>query len=134
METIDLTHFENAVASLHKILERYKRENYDIDIVRDSLIKRFEYTYSTAVRLIMRYLNYTAPEKEEQLTFNEAIRRANQTGLLLNNLEKWSDYRQKRNITSHMYDEKALDSIIDIIPDFLQDVDYLLEKLKEKLL
>ena len=114
MNTIDLEQFEKAIISLHKILERYEREKEDIDI-RDAVIKRFEYTYSTAVRIIMRYLSYTSPESDDILSFNEAIRRANQAGILLTNLEKWSEFRKNRNITSHLYDEEAIESIINII-------------------
>lgn len=132
MNTIDLEQFEKAIISLHKILERYEREKEDIDI-RDAVIKRFEYTYSTAVRIIMRYLSYTSPESDDILSFNEAIRRANQAGILLTNLEKWSEFRKNRNITSHLYDEEAIESIINIIPEFIKDVDFLLMELKKRL-
>jgi len=133
MDIIDLEQFEKAIISLHKILERYEREKDDIDI-RDAVIKRFEYTYSTAVKIIIRYLTYTSPEMDDVLTFNEAIRQGNQAGILLSNLEKWSEFRKNRNITSHLYDEEAVESIVNIIPEFVKDVDFLLMELKKRLL
>lgn len=54
-------------------------------------------------------------------------------GLLSSNLEKWDNYRQKRNLTSHTYDEKIAVEVVEIIEDFAQEVQYLLDKLKEKL-
>ncbi len=132
METIDLTHFENAVASLHKILERYKRENYDIDI-RDAVIQRFEYTFAFAVKMIIRFLQYDAPVSDNAIGFNNAIRQANQLGILLTDLEQWSEYRKKRNLTSHTYKEEIAEEVVSIVPVFIEDVDFLLSELKKRL-
>ena len=67
------------------------------------------------------------------MTFNEMIRQANKMGLLRSDLEKWDNYRQKRNLTSHTYDEKIAVEVVEIIEDFAKEAQYLLEKLKEKL-
>ncbi len=132
MNTIDLTHFENAIESLHKILERYERDNYDIDI-RDAVIQRFEYTYAYAVKMIIRFLNENDPLVDNGMNFNEAIRKANQHGILLTNLEQWSEYRKKRNLTSHTYKEEIAQEVADIVPSFVKDADYLLERLKKEI-
>ena len=54
MEILDLTTFENAINSLISILKRYENEG-DIDF-RDSVIQRFEYTYSMSLKMMKRYL------------------------------------------------------------------------------
>ena len=54
-------------------------------------------------------------------------------GILRSNLERWDIYRQKRNLTSHTYDEKIAQDVASIIEDFALEAKYLLEKLKEKL-
>ena len=64
------------------------------------------------------------------MTFNEMIRLANKMGLLRSNLEKWDNYRQKRNLTSHTYDEKIARDVVSIIEDFALEAKFLLEKLK----
>ena len=48
---------------------------------------------------------------------------------LIRDFESWADYREKRNFTSHEYNEKYTDSIIDIIPEFIGDVEYLINHL-----
>lgn len=127
---IDLTPFEKALKTLDEIIERYNRENND-NAIRDAVIQRFEYTYSLSIKMLTRFLQSQATELPDTLTFNETIRKANQMGLLLSNLEKWTEYRQKRNLTSHTYEEAIANSVVSVIKDFQKDAKYLLEKLKE---
>lgn len=132
METLNLTSFENAINSLESIILRYEKEN-DIDI-RDSVIQRFEYTYSMSLKMISRFLKQNDISEEiSSMTFNEIIRRANQFGLLKTNLETWDEYRKKRNMTSHTYDEKIANDVVAIIPAFKDEAKFLLNRLKEKL-
>ena len=130
MNKLDLTSFENAINSLNLIITRYHNDNFDIDI-RDAVIQRFEYTYSLAIKMMTRYINKVSPSTETDMTFNEIIRKSNRLGLLKSNLDKWTEYRQKRNMTSHTYDEKIANLVVNIIPEFKDEVDFLLNKLKQ---
>ena len=133
MGNIDLTVFENAINSLAEILAIWSSDETNI-IVRDSMIQRFEYTYSISLKMIKKYFEQSAFEKEniDGMTFNEMIRTANRMDLLRTNLETWDIYRQKRNMTSHTYDEKIALDVVAIIPDFKDEAEFLLNKLKEK--
>ena len=134
MEIIDLTSFEKALASLFEVIKIYNSNKTNL-ITRDSMIQRFEYTYSISLKMIKRYLASGAFvfENIDGMTFNEMIRQANKMGILRSNLERWDIYRQKRNLTSHTYDEKIAQDVASIIEDFALEAKYLLEKLKEKL-
>ena len=133
MDTLDLTSFENAINSLSDIINIYNSDKSNI-YMRDSLIQRFEYTYSLSLKMIRKYFLISAFEKEniDGMIFNEMIRIANRMGLLCSNLEKWSEYRRKRNLTSHTYDENLAQDVVAIIPDFKDEAEFLLNKLKEK--
>ena len=134
MENIDLTSFEKVLASLFEVIKIYNCDKTDL-ITRDSMIQRFEYTYSISLKMIKRFLASGAFvfENIDGMTFNEMIRQANKMGILRSNLEKWDNFRQKRNLTSHTYDEKIAQDVVAIIEDFALEAKYLLEKLKEKL-
>lgn len=134
MENIDLTPFEKALASLFEVIKIYNCDKTDL-ITRDSMIQRFEYTYSISLKMIKRYLSNGAFvfENIDGMTFNEMIRHANKMGILRSNLEKWDNFRQKRNLTSHTYDEKIAQDVVSIIEDFALEAKFLLDKLKEKL-
>ena len=136
METIDLTSFENAINSLASILDRFQKEN-DIDL-RDSVIQRFEYTYALALKVLKRYFMESAFAEQDAkeifgMSFNQMIRTANQMNLLHSDLETWYDYRQKRNMTSHTYDENVANDVVAIIPAFKDEAEFLLNRLKERL-
>jgi len=130
MEKLDFTSFENALNSLIDILAMYNQNPNDI-VVRDAAIQRFEYTYSLALKMLSRFINRESNEITHAITFSQLIRSANKFGLLKSNLEKWDDYRQKRNSTSHTYDEKIALEVMAIIPMFKDDAEFLLNKLKE---
>lgn len=129
---IDLTSFENALKTLDEILIRYDKESHD-NAIRDAVIQRFEYTYSLSIKMLTRFLQNQATDLPDSLTFNETIRKANQMGLLLSDLEKWTDYRQKRNMTSHTYEETIANAVVCVVKDFREDAKFLLTALKKHL-
>lgn len=131
MEIIDLTSFEKVLNSLFEVIKIYNTDTTDL-ITRDSMIQRFEYTYSISLKMIKRYFANGAFvfENIDIMTFNEMIRQANKMGLLRSNLEKWDDFRQKRNLTSHTYDEEIAQQVVTIIEDFSLEAKFLLDKLK----
>ncbi len=130
---LNLSSYEKTLKSLEEIILRYKKEYMDIAI-RDVLIQHFEYTYSLAIKMIKRYLKIALAENEEvdTMDFNRMIREASRMGILLNNLEIWTVYRQKRNITSHTYEEQKALEVVGVVDDFYKDAKYLLSKLQER--
>ena len=49
---------------------------------------------------------------------------------LINNFENWVDYREKCNFTSHEYNDSKTYIILDLIPQFIKDVEYLIISLE----
>lgn len=131
---LDISALKKAQNSLKEIIVRYNKESYDLAI-RDAVIQRFEYTYSLTLKTIRRYIELTADEPllVDGMSFNDLIRKSNEIGLLLNDLEKWDSYRQARNLTSHTYDEKKAIEVVSVVLQFEQEVDFLIEKLEGKL-
>lgn len=80
---------------------------------RDSLIKRFEFSYEMAWKLMMSY------EKDNgvvQLLGSKDVVRQAVSMSLIDNGEAWMDMIDVRNRTSHVYDEEmAVDVTDDII-------------------
>ena len=127
---MDISALQNVLKSLKDAYSEYnKTEN---EYVRDSVIQRFEYTYALAIKFIQRYIELNIPNQEDlsTLTFNQLIRQANEMGILLNDLEQWIIYRQKRNITSHTYNIEKAKEVISIVGKFIEEIEYLITKLK----
>ncbi len=105
-----------------------KLKNY----IKDSCIKRFEYTYETAKKIMNKFLKKEYDKTEKELSINNIFREMFALGLI-KNFENWVDYREKRNLSSHEYSEEKIYTIIDIIPQFIDDVDFLIQHLEEVL-
>ncbi len=100
--------------------------------IKDSCIRRFEYTYRCAQKIMNKYLKKVYGKSEDELTMNNIFRFMQGYGFIPN-WENWKMYYEKRNNTAHEYNLIKSRELIEIIPQFLQDTDYLLTKLKEKI-
>ncbi len=132
--TFSISALENAHKRLGDVLKIFV-ENENDDIVRDSVIQRFEFTYSIALKTLKKYFEGVAfvMEDVQQMTFNQVIRVANQLDLLHFELDKWTEFRQMRNLTSHTYDEEVARKVVAVVPDFCEEVGYLLKQLRSKI-
>lgn len=131
MENLDFTALENSLQRLGKVVEIYKKNPQDT-IVRDSLIQRFEFTYSITLKTLRKYFIERAfiVDDVNKLSFNEMVRTAMQLNLLKSDLAKWTEFREMRNLTSHTYDENVALKVSGIVPDFYEEITYLLKELK----
>lgn len=120
--------------SLNTLKECYKDFSCQNDkkikeYIKDSCVKRFEYTYETSKKIMNKYLKKEYDKTEKELTINNIFREM--YGLdLIKNFENWTDYREKRNYTSHEYNETFTSSIVAIIPQFILDVEYMITRLE----
>jgi len=132
--TIDISPLENAIDRLSEGLDRYSQNTAD-DQIRDGLIQRFEFTYELSHKMLRRYLEEGAatPEVIEQMPFPELIRTASEQGLIQNTWQEWRYFRDIRNITSHTYNlDKALE-VVDGIPQFLKEAQFLRDELLKRI-
>ncbi|MDR0390781.1 MAG: nucleotidyltransferase substrate binding protein [Planctomycetaceae bacterium] len=131
---IDLSSFENVLLSLQESCEVFQKDISNC-FIRDSVIHRFGYTYELAHKMLKRFLFASEfnGQNVKEMFFADVIRLALSKGLLSQELENWYEYRNKRNATSHAYDEKKANEIVNMMPDFISETQYLLKKMKERL-
>ena len=130
---INLTSFRNALKSLDKASKR-SLDSPDDEEVRDAVIQRFEYCYELSWKMLKRKLkiDFATPEDVDRMSFKELIREGAVRGFV-ENPEKWFEYREQRNITSHIYDEKKAKSVYKTAMQFLPDAQKLLDQLEASL-
>lgn len=128
---LDLSLLENSLSTLKECYKDYQAENNQKmkEYIKDSCIKRFEYTYETSKKIMNKYLKKEYDKTEKELSINNIFREMYALDLI-QNFEKWVNYREKRNYTSHEYNETHTIEIIEIISDFINDAEYLLLKLQ----
>jgi nucleotidyltransferase substrate binding protein (TIGR01987 family) len=131
---LDLSSLIKALTSLKEAACEYEKQP-DNTFIRDATIQRFEYSYELTYKMLKRYLEMTEPNAEEidQMSFANLVRTGAEKGLLKNSWDIWSAYRHARNLTSHTYDEKKAIEVCQIVPDFLNDAEYLMMQLKMRI-
>ena len=128
---LELGSLEKAVRNLLIAIERWKTAPEDKE-VRDSVVQRFEYTYELCHKMLRRQLQEVAanPSEMASLDYKALIREAAKFRLITHP-ENWFEYRRKRNLTSHTYNEDTAEDVASSALHFLQDAQDLLTSLQK---
>lgn len=131
---IDITNLKLALETLKNSVNTINenRECYFVDMLEDSCIKRFEYTLEISRKTMKRVLKKIYGKSEEELTVNN-IYRFMQGYKFIENWENWRDYTERRNNTAHEYSLEKSRKLMELVPQFILDVDFLIKSLEEKL-
>jgi nucleotidyltransferase substrate binding protein (TIGR01987 family) len=123
-----LNQLETSISYLHSDLAKKDKGLYAQ--FRNSAIQCFEFTYELSYKMVRRQLDQIVGTTEElrQMNFADLIRTAADSGLVPD-VKRFLRYRERRNLTSHTYDEKKADEIINILDDFVNDIHFLLKEL-----
>ena len=117
-----ISQFEKALKSLKEVLLLPKN-----NIVRDSAIKRFEYTVDISWKLIKFFI-----EEKKGIICNspkDCFRQAYEQGIIDYD-DRYLKYIDMRNQTSHTYNEKIAEEIYNNLNDVCKDFEILFEKIK----
>lgn len=129
----DITNLKKALLTLKQSYKDYSNcsiSEFYFDYIQDSCVQRFEYTIEMAWKLAKRILKEKYAKQEKELTVNNIFRYMESYGFA-KNWENWKNYYKERNNTSHEYDIEKSRELIKIIPDFIEDVEYFIEKFDE---
>lgn len=129
---LDLTPLEKALAALERGLLRATAAPDDEEL-RDACIQRFEFTFELAWKMLKRRLECDLPNAQsvDAMSYRVLIRTGAEQGLL-ENVEAWFVYREKRNMTSHTYDAAKAAEVFRALPAFQDDVRTLLSRLQQR--
>lgn len=111
-----LQRLENYSKALRKLEEAVEivNQNFDspnIDLLKEGLIQRFEFTHELAWKVMKDYLEYQG--YSDIKGSRDAFRKSLAIGIIESPL--WIDSIQTRNITSHTYDEEISNTVIEKI-------------------
>lgn len=129
MGTIDYSPLGRAIQRLNEGVEALRREPENT-LYRDAVIQRFEFTYGLCARLLARHLEQAAPEPlDKEMSFPTLIRTASENGLLRSGWDTWFEFRKARNLTSHVYNEDIAQQVVEQIPAFAEEAQFLYTEL-----
>lgn len=125
MAGIDYSPLGKAIQRLKEGLAALQEEPEN-SLYRDGVIQRFEFTYGLCGQLLSRYLARTSVvPPETEMTFAALIRTASAQGLLRSGWDAWFAFREARNLTSHTYDGAKAKQVLEQIPEFTAEAQFL---------
>ena len=77
-----------------------------------------------------RYLKLEYAKNDKELTINNIFHFLAGYGMI-NNWKNWNEYYTKHNDTSHKYNIEKARNLLPIIPQFIQDTNYLLNSFNQ---
>lgn len=124
--TLDLGPLRRSLSALRKVT----RMDLDDDVVRDAAVKRFEFTYEMAWKMMRRHLQWSGMQELDSVPRRELFRIAARASLI-DDPSPWFAYHEARNLTSHTYDEVSARKVTALLDAFVKDTALLLRRLKE---
>ncbi|MBI4667015.1 MAG: nucleotidyltransferase substrate binding protein [Nitrospinae bacterium] len=134
---LDLSALKNAIAALEKSLNYLNSDlAKDPDLreqFRAAAIQAFEFTHEVAFKMLKRWLEkaVAGPSVIDMMNYMDVIRAGAEAGFLTD-VARFRDYREKRNITSHTYDNAKAEQIVSVLSDFRNDMVYVLSELERR--
>jgi len=132
LHPLDFTSLEGALKSLRRALDRSVGARQDQEL-RDACIQRFEYTFELAWKMLRRQLEREAvsPAEIDGYSYRQLFRVAGEKGLVTD-VPAWFDFREKRNLTAHTYDERKAAEVYAVLAGFEREVTDLLARLQAR--
>ena len=131
---LDLVNLKNCISTLKNCSKDYKASDSEImkEYIADACIKRYEYTVETAWKIMKKFLKLEYGKKDEELTMNNIFRFMEGYGFI-HSWEKWREYYDRRNDTSHEYNQVKVLVILGMVDNLVEDCEFLYKKLQEKM-
>ncbi len=133
MNTIDTSYLQKCNSALAKAfakLNTFETEEIEYEIYRSAVIKEFEIILEQSGKLLKKVLRdyFHSNKAADKLMFKDIFRQAGLHGLLtLDEVERWLEYRDNRNVTSHDYGESIANETLVLIEAFIVDAQRLIE-------
>lgn len=132
----DTSHLERCIASLAKaldLLSNTEPENIDYEMYRSACVKEFEIILELSGKLLRKVLKpyFHSSQAVDKLIFKDVFRHAVLHGIIsTENCERWLQYRDNRNSTTHDYGVNFAEETLALLPQFVVDASNLVEIIK----
>ena len=133
MELFYMKKFENFKKSLDVLLSADKATAQSNEIYRTGVIGQYNLTFERAWKAIQAVMKTHSVDVNETGSPREVIKLAYKIGFI-DNAEQWQLMLKKRNVSIHIYNEKEINEMIDLIfGHFIQTLIQLRDKLERKI-
>lgn len=129
MRSLDFK-FMNLEKAYHRLQEACNAYDGQNDMIRDSVIQRFEFSYELSHKVLCEFLKYEGVTLQN--TFPRTIYKKAYASGLLEDEKVWLQLLEDRNATLHIYSEKLANEIAGrICTLYVKAIEGLVKSLKE---
>lgn len=134
MNNFNITHLTKSILALEVVISAYKTyaQSEFISFIEDSCVKRFEFTVEISWKTMKKFLKEFYGKTDKELTMNTIFRLMQGYGYIAS-WEKWREYYNLRNDTSHDYSQAKATKILEVLEIFIADVKFLAENLEKEI-
>lgn len=127
MSKIDTTYLERCIAALSQayfLLQKTDLQSVEYDMYRSACVKEYEIILEQCGKLLSKILKpyFYSPKAVDKLHFKDIFRQAVLRSLLTpETCERWLQYRDNRNNTTHDYGVNFAQETLVLLPTFIAD-------------
>ncbi|MHB1460911.1 MAG: nucleotidyltransferase substrate binding protein [Armatimonadota bacterium] len=136
---LELDSLESALNSLRGVVELTtdtdRMSTFDVvtrNGLRSGVIQNFEFTYELAWKFIKRWLEHNLGASYVDGVSRRELFRLAAENRLIDDVDRWMDYHQDRNLTSHTYNEDIAQQVYESAVQFVTDTEQLLRVLASR--
>lgn len=129
MNLVDFEQLRKALKALGDVVSLPKGQ-IPHDILRDSAIQRFEFSFEMTWKTLRRYIHvyYGKSEKHARAVLKLAYEMN-----LIDDVKQWDKFLEARNLSSHEYGEHISEQLFDTAKIFLPIANETLKRMEAKL-
>ena len=133
MDKINTEYLEKCIRTLeqsYKLLKAAEADSIEYEMYRNSLVKGFEMSMEQSGKLLRKKLSpYFSGKRElDRIAYKDLFRHALKHSLLESReVERWLQYRDNRNSTTHDYGQEFAEETLGLIESFIEDATRLKE-------
>lgn len=102
------------------------------ETVRAGVIQHFEVAYEQSWKMLKRWLKENIGAASVDGVTQRNLFRLGAENRLIADVERWMEYHEARNSTSHTYDEDAAENVFAEATEFVHDAKHLLKMLEAR--
>lgn len=133
---LDLSSLIKAIKSLRSSLRvalaTVKRSKEEQDTIKAGVIQNFEFTYELCWKFLKRWLGNNLGSAYVDGVSRRELFRLGVEHRLINNVDAWMEYHDRRNETAHTYDENTAEEVFETARKFIKDAEEFLANLEAR--
>lgn len=125
IDTLYLKRCTSTLEKAYSLLQKAEKETIDYDMYRSACIKEFEIIIEQCGKLLKKILKpyFHSSKAVDGLVFKDIFRNAAMHTIIdADTCERWLIYRDNRNSTAHDYGLGFAEETLQLLPQFIIDV------------